>query len=66
MCNQNNKFTDDDIIKYDLMKVDKPLGCIICGSPTYYIEVLAETHMCSEKCRNAFYKMMDDSMPHNY
>lgn len=62
MYNKTNKFTDDDIVRHNLMKVDKSLGCIMCGNPTFYIEVLSETHMCSKDCKDAFYKMMDDSM----
>lgn len=37
--------------------------CIICGTPTPFIEICSESHFCSTECVDAFYQMMDDSIP---
>jgi hypothetical protein len=57
------KFKDEDMKNHSLIKSEELQGCMICGEPTPYIEYICEGRLCSEECQDAFYKMMDDSIP---
>lgn len=41
------------------MVVAKEHLYLMCGSPSKYVVVLAETHFCSDECRDKFYQMLD-------
>lgn len=34
--------------------------CIVCGTPTRYIEVCSEAHFCSDECVDKFYQQVDE------
>lgn len=43
-------------VRNDVMVTDKETKCLICGSPSKYVEVVSEGHFCSEECVDIFYK----------
>ena len=36
-------------------------GCLMCGTPTKYIEVVSEGHFCSDECVDRFYEELSAS-----
>ena len=38
--------------------VRKPDNCYICGQLTHFVELNAETYICSEECDEKFYSEM--------
>lgn len=56
-----SKFTDKDVEeRTGLLKSNKTQSCMICGSPTSYIEVCSEGYLCSKECENYFYGLVDE------
>lgn len=49
-----------EFVKNDVMVGDNKCGCLICGTPTEYIEVCSEAHFCSEECVNQFYNQLNE------
>ena len=47
-------------VKNDVMIGDEEQGCLICGTPTKYIEVCSEAHFCSDECVDKFYKQVSE------
>ncbi|MFG6378350.1 MAG: hypothetical protein K1W19_08565 [Lachnospiraceae bacterium] len=35
-------------------------GCMVCGTPTKYIEVCSEAHFCSDECVDKFYGQVSE------
>jgi len=56
-----SKFTDGDMKRYTLIKSKDKKGCTMCYNQTEYIDYICESRMCSAKCSEVFYKMMDQS-----
>lgn len=61
------KFSDYQIItdelgfqfvKDNVMVTDQEVGCLMCGRPTRYVEVISEAYFCSDECVKAFYRQM--------
>lgn len=62
---QYNLTTDQygyEFAKNNVMKTSKECGCMMCGQPTHFIEVLSESYLCSDECVTAFLKMYNDTI----
>lgn len=40
---------------FGLMKIAAERECIICGEPTFFLDICAETPICSDECCDKFY-----------
>ena len=47
-------------VKNDVMIGTEEQGCLICGTPTKYIEVCSEAHFCSDECVDKFYNQLSE------
>lgn len=47
------KFAKNDIMVGNAEKI-----CLMCGTPTKYIEVISEAHFCSDECVSKFYEVL--------
>lgn len=47
--------------KNDIMVGDTEKGCLMCGAPTKYIEIVSEGCFCSDECVDKFYKELSAS-----
>lgn len=47
-------------VKNDIMLGTEEVGCLVCGSPTKYIDVCSEAHFCSDECVDRFYNQMSE------
>lgn len=47
-------------VKNGIMIGTKEKRCMVCGSPTKYIEVCSEAHFCSDECVDEFYKQVSE------
>lgn len=45
-------------VKTGIMITAEEKPCLICKSPTKYIEVCSEAHLCSDECVKTFYKQV--------
>lgn len=45
-------------VKNNIMIGTEEKGCLVCGSPTKYIEVCSEAHFCSDECVKKFNKQV--------
>lgn len=45
-------------VKSGVMVGTEEKGCLVCGTPTKYIEVCSESHFCSDECVNKFYEQV--------
>jgi hypothetical protein len=54
-----DKFSDEDMKKYCLIKADKPDKCMMCKEDTLYIEYISESRLCSEACNSKLYELID-------
>ena len=45
-------------VKNNIMVGTEERRCLVCGSPTKYIEVCSEAHFCSDKCVKEFDKQV--------
>lgn len=44
-----------ELDKIGIIKGEQLQGCLICHTPTPFIEICAEAHFCSIECMNKFY-----------
>lgn len=45
-----NKFNDNNMDKYTLMKCDTSKPCMICGENTNFLDYCCEARVCSINC----------------
>ena len=49
-----HKFTDEDMKKYTLMKVNDKKGCTMCYNQTEHIDYICEDRMCGTESSEMF------------
>ena len=42
--------TNMEEVREGLIKSDKKRSCLVCGSPTSFVEINYQAYFCSEKC----------------
>lgn len=55
------KFTDEMIDQYFLLKADDFKNCLMCKEPTQYIDICCEGRLCSVECHDEFYRKFNES-----
>lgn len=54
------RFIDKDVEeRTGLLKCNRSKPCMICGSPTFFIEICSEGYICSSECETYFYKLVE-------
>lgn len=45
--------------KNHIMKTSQSQGCMHCGQPTTFIDVISEGYLCSDECEAGWYSYLD-------
>lgn len=45
--------------KNHIIKTSQSQGCMHCGQPTTFIDVISEGYLCSDKCEAGWYSYLD-------
>lgn len=48
------------------LRVEEKRPCIVCGSPTQFVEINYDARLCSEECEHAFEPHRDDAAKTKY
>lgn len=59
---EQNKFTNDDIEAYTLIKTKDKQKCILCGDLTEYIDYCCKSRVCSRKCSDKLYGFIKEEI----
>lgn len=54
-------FNKDNINDYTMLKCDELKPCIMCKTPTMFIDYCAEARMCSSECYKEFAKIVAEA-----
>ena len=54
-------FSNENMGKYNVMKMNQILKCSICNKETNYVDYWSENQFCSIECKDKYYKWIKEN-----